>query len=94
VRAKTLDCTEQFGVNRLVKTVGREAGDISHGAVGVTSVAVKHSANLFKTAVDLVPGVLALKSAAGDRAIQARDRAVSRVAEERSEFEVDIPTNR
>ena len=94
VKDKTLDCTEQLKVNKLVTTVGKDVQDASAGTTQMAGTFVSQSTDLFLTAIDLVPGVKMLKSAGMDRATKERDRAVQKVARERADLEEDINTIR
>lgn len=94
VKEKVCDCTDQLGVNHLVTTVSKEVKDTGAGTVAAAGTFVHQSADLLITALDIVPGLQMLKSAAQDRASKERDRAVQRVTRERENIEKDFNSNR
>jgi hypothetical protein len=94
LKDKTLDCTEQLGINKLCTTVCNDARDCSAGTAEAAGHVVEYSTNIVVTAVNLVPGVKTLKSTGADRATKERDRAVQRVTRERADLEEDIKTVR
>jgi hypothetical protein len=86
------DWGERLGLNELAGKVGKEVRETADGTTVRARQFITQSGNLLITAVNAVPGVQLLQSAAENRATRYRDQAVKRVTRERGRAEEEIRT--